>query len=229
MSKRVKNESTMNNDKEQINEDNEVKDVKIKISENVHSPYINTTLISPVMLYPNQMDNKIYFHLKNNLTNKLTGECYKNYGYISKIYKIDELSDGIIEPEDPTCSAKIIVKFSCKLCIPINTKELICKIDRINKVLISAINGPIKCIITIDKINKEKFFTDMNRNIRNKGSSEVLVPNIYVRILVLNSSFSDHDKTIVVIGYLQDLANELEISEYKKEIDGNNEVEEIND
>ena len=29
------------------------------------SPYINTTLISPVMLYPNQMDNKIYLHLKS--------------------------------------------------------------------------------------------------------------------------------------------------------------------
>ena len=27
------------------------------------SPYINTTLISPIMLYPNQMDNKIYLHL----------------------------------------------------------------------------------------------------------------------------------------------------------------------
>ena len=26
---------------------------------NVHSPYIDTTLVCPIMLYPNQMDNKI--------------------------------------------------------------------------------------------------------------------------------------------------------------------------
>ena len=37
-----------------------------------------------------------------------------------------------------------------------------------NKALISAINGPIKVIITQDKINKEQFFTDTERNIRIK-------------------------------------------------------------
>ena len=133
------------------------------------SPYINTTLVSRVMLNPNQMDNKIYLHLKNNLNTKLIGKCYLNYGFITNIYKLEEISEGIIEAEDPTCSAKIVIKFSCRLCFPPKNKYIICKIDRMNKALISAINGPIKVIITQDKINKEHFFSDGDRNINIKN------------------------------------------------------------
>lgn len=193
------------------------KNVNVNINDQIQSPYINTTLICPIMLYPNQMDNKRYLHLKTNLTNKLLGRCYKNYGYITKIHQIIDESEGIIEDEDPSCSSKIIVKFSCQLCIPAKNKEIICKIDRMNKILISAINGPIKVIITPDKLEKENFYSDINRNIRIKKNSEVLVPDMYVRILILSYSFSDYDDKILAIGYLQDIANNTEIEFYKKE------------
>ena len=180
------------------------------------SPYINTTLTCPVILYPNQLDNKIYLNLKTNLTNKLLGKCYKDYGFISKIYKIDEYSDGVVEPEDPSCSTKFIVKFSCKLCIPPKNKEIIFKIDRMNKVLISGENGPLKTIITNEKINKDKFFIDNNRNIRYKENSSVLVPDIYVKVLILSYSFNEYSTNILVIGFLQDIASEEEINYYNK-------------
>lgn len=181
---------------------------------NVHSPYIDTTLVCPIMLYPNQMDNKIYLHEKDNLINKLVGRCYKNYGYVKKIYKIEEISDGIIEPEDPTCSCKFVVKFSCRLCIPIKNKEIIFKIDKMNKTLIGGTNGPLQAIITPDKINMEKFYPDNNRNIRIRGTSDILLPEVHIRVLVLSSSFSDYDKTIIVIGFLQDIATEEEVKNY---------------
>jgi DNA-directed RNA polymerase subunit E'/Rpb7 len=187
----------------------------------LHSPYINTTLVCPVMLQPTQMDNKLYLHLKTNLVNKLVGKCYLNYGHIIKIYKIDEISDGIIEAEDSACSAKIIVKFSCKLCLPAKNKEIICKIDRMNKALISGINGPIKAIITPDKINKEKFFTDTDRNIRIKSNSEILLPNIYIKVLIFSSTFSNYDTDIISIAYLQDIATQDEINMYEKELEDN--------
>jgi len=193
------------------------KNVNVNINDQIQSPYINTTLICPIMLYPNQMDNKRYLHLKTNLNNKLLGRCYKNYGYITKIHQIIDESEGIIEDEDPSCSSKIIVKFSCQLCIPAKNKEIICKIDRMNKVLISAINGPIKVIITPDKLEKENFYSDINRNIRIKKNSEVLIPDMYIRILILSYSFSDYDDKILAIGYLQDIANNTEIEFYKKE------------
>lgn len=183
---------------------------------NLHSPYIDTTLVCPVMLFPNQMDNKMYLHIKDNLSSRLVGRCYKNYGYIVKIYKIDEISDGIIEPEDPTCSTKFVVKFSCRLCIPIKNKEIILKIDRMNKAFVGGINGPLQAVITPDKINPNKFYLDNNRNIRIRGTSDILLPDMYIRVLVLSSTFSDYEKTILVIGFLQDIATEEEYQKYMK-------------
>jgi hypothetical protein len=104
------------------------------------------------------------------------------------------------------------------LCLPIINKEIICKIDRMNKALISAINGPIKSIITADKINKDNFFSDMNRNIRVKKSTDVVVPDMYIKVTVLSKSFSDYDKNILVIGYMEDIATPDEINQYFKNI-----------
>jgi hypothetical protein len=127
------------------------------------------------------------------------------------------MSEGIIEAEDPSCSAKIVVKFSCRLCFPPKNKYIICKIDRMNKALISAINGPIKVIITQDKINKEKFFSDADRNIIIKKGSENLSPDMIVKILILSSTFGNYDTSILSIGYLQDLATPDEIKLYNED------------
>ena len=211
--------------------ENEKKNNKIILmTSNLHKPSTNTSLVSPIMLYPNQMDNKMHIHIKTNLINKLENKCFKNYGYINKIYTIEETSDGIIEAEDPSCSAKIIVKFTCNLCLPIIGKEIVCKIDRMNKVLISGINGPIKIIITVDKINKDKFFPDVNRNIRIKENSKIIVPDIYIKVMVLSRSFSDYDKNIIVIGFLQDIATQEEIDIFMIQDDSNDDynfIEEI--
>jgi len=209
------NKTTLKN-KEKSDIINTNTDINNLITSNLHNPYVDTTLLCPIMLSPNQMDNKLYLHLKLNLKNKLEGKCYKNYGYINNIYTIEELSDGIIEPEDSLCSAKYIVKFSCNICIPIINKEIICKIDRMNKNLIGAINGPIKAIITSDKINEKNFLIDMNRNIRIKKNSEILIPDLYIRVLILSKSFGNYDKHILVIGYLQDIATDEEIDKYIK-------------
>lgn len=186
----------------------------------VHSPYNNTTLVCPIMLYPNQMDNNMNSHLKNNLISKLVGKCYQNYGCIMQIYKINDVSESIIEAEDPTCSAKVIVSFTCRLCIPIKNRDLICKISRMNKEMISAVNGPICVIIvvaTTDKINTDKFFTDVMRNVRIKENSEVVVPNMYIRIKVLGHENRMNEEKILVMGFLEDIASEDEIILFKKD------------
>lgn len=210
-----------NNIKSNINIDDNDSDLNNNqlnkiITSNIHIPYINKSLSCPIMLLPDQMDNKMYIHLKSNLKNKLESKCYKNYGYVNKIYSIEEISDGVVEAEDPSCSCKIIVKFTCNLCLPINGKEIICKIDRMNKTIISAINGPIKAIITTDKINKDNFYSDMDRNIKIKGSTknEILVPGKFIRVLVQSKSFSDYDSNILVIAYLENIASQEQIDQY---------------
>ncbi len=197
------------------------------ITSNLHNPYKKTILSTPIMISPDQMDNKMYIHLKSNLINKLEKKCYENFGYIDKIYNIEEISDGVIEPEDSSCSAKLEVKFSCNLFLPIVGKEIICKIDRMNKALIMGVNGPIKVIISADKINKDKFFPDINRNIRVKGTSEVVIPGMYLRILILSKSFSNYDRNILVIGYMQDIATQKEIDDYIEKSD-NSKIEMLN-
>jgi DNA-directed RNA polymerase subunit E'/Rpb7 len=189
---------------------------------NLHSPYIETSLICPIMISPTQMDNKLQLHLKSNLNNVVKGKCYNNYGYIIKINKIEEMSDGIIEEEDSTCSAKYIVKFSCRLCYPAKNKEIICKIDRMNKALISGVNGPIKAIITPDQINKDYFFTDSERNIRIKETEEILEPEMYIKVLILASTFNHQDTCIITMSSLQNMATEQEIAFYEREIAFNN-------
>lgn len=184
------------------------------ITSNLHNPYKKTILSTPIMLSPDQMDNKMYIHLKANLKNKLENKCYENYGYIDEIYNIEEISDGIIEPEDTSCSAKMEIKFSCNLFLPIVGKEIICKIKKMNKALIMGVNGPIEAVITTDKINKENFFPDVNRNIRVKGTSEIVVPNMYIRVLVISKLYSNYDKNILVIGFLQNIATQKEINDY---------------
>jgi DNA-directed RNA polymerase subunit E'/Rpb7 len=179
------------------------------------SPYINTTLITPIMVQSNQLDNKLYLHIKNNLIKKLEGRCYLTYGYIKKINKIEDISEGIVEAEDSSCGIKFVIKFNCKLCYPIKNKYLICKIDRMNKTLISAINGPIKVIITPDKINKDVFLTDIDRNIRIKDKSKLIEPEMYVKVLILQSTFSNYDTTIIAIGNLHDIAKDNEIEAFK--------------
>jgi hypothetical protein len=86
-----------------------------------------------------------------------------------------------------------------------------------NKALISGINGPIKAIITPDKINREKFFTDTDRNIRIKSNSQLLEPEMFIRILILSSTFSHYDTSIITMSFLQDIATEEEIKIYEKE------------
>src|SRR5437016_615733 len=117
------------------------------------SPYINSILLTSVMLNPYQMDNKIYINLKKNLENKVNGKCFSKYGYVVKVIEILAYKDGVIEAENTQSSALFDLNFSCKLCCPLKNTQIVCKIDRVNKLLITAVNGPIIIVITHDRIN----------------------------------------------------------------------------
>ncbi len=176
------------------------------------SPYINTELSTHVSLYPNQMDNKLYINLKKNLEAKLGKKCYSDNGYIMEIYKIVEYKDGNVEAENPSGSAIFDVKFSCRLCIPLRGKQIICKVDRANKVLITVANGPIVVIVTNERINNKIFFMDNYNNLRFKkeDKSHILEPNEFVKVTLLSITFNNGDNKIKAIGYLDDIATEKE-------------------
>jgi len=185
----------------------------------MQSPYINTSLYSIVSLDAAQMNNDIYTNLKLNLINQLEGKCYREYGYINKVYAITERGQGMILPENPLASATFKVKFTCKLCNPLKGTQIICQIDKVTAIMISLTAGPIKIIIVPENINKTLFFTDKNNNLRyrNKNISQEISKGTFVKITILSKTFNDMDNIILVIGNLDDLATEDEIKQFYKD------------
>ena len=182
-------------------------------------PYINTELVAIVPIYPYQMNNEFYLHLKRNLQEELIGRCYKEYGYINKIYEILKYSKGIIPAENFMGSAEYDVTFSCQLYAPPDGLQLICKIERINKALIIAKHGPIFAMIPSNRINETNFFTDTANRIRYKkgNKSHVLQTNEYIKVTINKSSFIAGKKEIKAICFLDSMASGEEINQFLEE------------
>lgn len=180
------------------------------------SPYINTKLSTTVILHPHQMDNNIYNHLKKNLENQIVGKCFSSYGYVVKLIEILKYKDGIIEAENTEASASFVLDFSCRLCLPLKNTQIICEIERVNKLLITAVNGPICVIITSDRFNNNVFYKDNNNNIRYKkdNKSDMVQPHDFIKVTLSNIQFYDADEKIKAIGFMDDIATEDEKKNY---------------
>ena len=187
---------------------------------NVQTPYINTHLYTTIGLHPSQFDNDIYKHLKNNLIKKLQGRCYKNYGYISKIYKIDERHGGEIVAENPSASALYNIKFSCKICRPLRGTIIICEVVTINKSLIHLRNGPINILMFEDSgtINQNNFIFDDKKNvlIAKNGGNQIPIPVVtgtFVEVKVSASRIEQNSNRILITGTLENIASKKAIEE----------------
>lgn len=184
------------------------------------SPYINTELYTSVPLFAAQMNNKIYLNLKDNLVNNIEKKCFRNYGYIMEVYKILKYKDGVVEPENTNSAANFDVTFSCRLCIPLKGLQIVCQVNRVNKLLITVTNGPILVIITNERINDTTFFTDKNNNLRyiQGKQTEMLKQNEFVKVTINSVMFNNGDDKIKAIGFLDDMASEKEVEAYYKDL-----------
>lgn len=196
---------------------------------NNYSPYITTELSSSISLEPHQMTNEIYKNLKNNLIKRFEGKCFKDYGYISKIYDITKYSDGYIVAENPKSAAKFNVTFTCKLCFPLLKKIIVCKIDKATQLIIRLTNGPINILVTTkDRINKNIFYVDEktgNLMAKKDGRSVLVTIGSYVKVLVESRQFNDQDNIIMAMGILEDVATDDEVkNNYEKEFGIDNTV-----
>lgn len=187
----------------------------------MQSPYIDTKLTTTVTLKPHQLDNKIYINLKKNLENKVLNICYKKYGYIVDIHQILKYENGVMPPESFDASVKFNIEFACRLCRPLIDTMIICKINRINKVLTTAANGPILAIITNDRINDSVFFSDRNNKLRYKKQEtphgQELKHNDFVIIKIMSVVINHGDSKIVSIGFLENIASDDDIEKFYKD------------
>jgi DNA-directed RNA polymerase subunit E'/Rpb7 len=183
----------------------------------ITNPYFTTKLGTTIILHPHQMNNKIYLNLKKNLELKTLNKCFNKYGYIVKIIEILKYEDAIIEAENVNASATFSLEFSCKICLPMKNMVIICQIQKFNKLLMTATNGPISTIITHNRINSSVFFKDNNNNIRYKnknGESKLLGPQEFIKVTIQTVKFFDGDEKITTIGFLNDIADEKDIEMY---------------
>jgi DNA-directed RNA polymerase subunit E'/Rpb7 len=181
----------------------------------LHTGFVNTVLDTSVLLHPRDMNNNMYIYIKNELIKQHEKKCFKTYGYIKKIYKIDNIKEELIDMENSECSQRYVLTFSCKIYKPIMHRELICKMDKITEKISTAVNGPMKIIITPNRLNRDKFYTgtsDMVIRLINTG--EILTQNHYVKIYIEGITFADKDELIIIIGFLIDIAKPDEIKNF---------------
>ena len=195
-------------------------------------PYFDTELYSRVLIKPQQINNDIYINLKNNLKNKVEKKCNK-YGYVTKIYKIIDFSEGEVVPENYDSSIVYKVKYSCRICLPVVDTNIICKVDLLNKSLVKCSNGPIVCIIGINYINNNNFHINNKGEIIYTKSNQVIKNSDYILVNIRGTNFFADDERIVILGSLEDTANDDDINTYYKENlegeSGENVLDDLND
>ena len=191
----------------------------------ISTPYLDSELYSRILIRPQQINNDIYINLKNNLKKKVEKKCNK-YGFITKIYKILDFSEGEVVPENFDSSIVFNVKFSCRICLPVSDTNIICKVDLLNKSLIKASNGPIVCIIGINYINENNFTLNNKGDILSVNKNEVLKAGDYIIVKIKGTNFFPGDERIVILGGLESLPTDEEVKIYYKE---NLEIEKIVD
>jgi DNA-directed RNA polymerase subunit E'/Rpb7 len=175
-------------------------------------PYIERYIIEQIPLYSHQLDNHLYDHLKNNINEIYLGRCYKGHGCIVEITDICDVKEGRIVTEDPLCVILFNVQFNCKICIPIQDKQIVCKVDKLNRSsVLKLINGPLLIIISSDRIQKSHFIIDQNSNIIIKDTNQPLTPGMFVIATILQKSIYDHDKAIVALATLDRMATDEEV------------------
>lgn len=180
------------------------------------SPFMLCRMYASVGLYPYQFDSNYKLHLKNNLINRLEKKCYKDYGYIDKIYGLLEINNGLVHCDNPLAMAMFNVTFSCKLCKPINNTNIVCQLKKITKELLYGTNGPILIFIQPIDINTKTFSIDSNGNIKKNGIQ--IIPNTFVIIKIIQNMFYDTDNAITALGKLEDVANDEQITKYYEDL-----------
>ena len=171
-------------------------------------PYFITTLEADVRIHPSQMNNNIADNIRRNLEKTYLNKCYGNYGYIDKLFDIDnDIKGGIIRAEDNTSSSVHRVKFNCRICNPIKHSLIMGHVVSINNMMIVAENGPIKFIIGASDINTKniQFKKSAFYPVSAKGEiiNNPIVKGTYVIIKVINKKLVDKKRNILVFGRLE--------------------------
>jgi DNA-directed RNA polymerase subunit E'/Rpb7 len=179
-------------------------------------PYFVTNLNAEVRVTPNMMTNNIIERIKHSLEYNYVNKCFLNYGYIEKIYGVDE-NIGIVNvmAEDFTNSGIVKVNFKCRICNPIEKTIIVGKITGINNVVIKAQNGPIKFIINGSDINKDNIQFRNNAYYPKNKKGEIINKQItngtWINIKVMGKRIRNRSSEIFVLGYIDSVIDDEDV------------------
>lgn len=205
-------------------------------------PIVNTVLSVDVSLLPIQMNNDIYYYLKNNIEKKVQGQC-NEFGYVIKVLKIEDYSEGIIEAENFTGSAVYKIRYLASLCVPVEKTQIITKIETINNAILLSSHGPITCVITPDKVNSQLFTNEIGKYYYKKDKDKVELPSNdtnrtsskdkvelkkgdLIKVTILSKKLYKNDN-MISLGFLDEMATEGEIDNFYKQELFNQDQEEL--
>jgi DNA-directed RNA polymerase subunit E'/Rpb7 len=189
----------------------------INLNELVY-PCKDEVLYTRVILYPHQMNNDIYINLKNNLVEDVEGKCIRD-GYVIKVYKILEYTNGIVEPENFTGSAVYNVKYLANICTILKDTTIVCKISSYipnANFALADFGNMVKIIFTKNErdLNTKAFTLLNDKNIVHIATQKKLNINDYVKLQIKSIKFYHNDTIIKCMGYLYDIATVEEIAKY---------------
>lgn len=187
------------------------------------NPYIDTILYTMINLHPSQLDNNIYVNLKKNLVKQYEKTCYKNYGYIEKIYEIIEHDNGHVVADDDNACVSFHVKFSCRLCHPIEETQIIAIVKKTSEVYVNLEIGPIIIFVSVnrDRFNANEFYinpydkqlTIKSEKQQSANGDKKLTVGTYVKTTIKSKGFTHKDIKIRCLGTLDGVASDAEVEQ----------------
>jgi len=182
------------------------------------SPYKTLELVREISLYPEHFNRNIESNIRDVLVEIVKKRTFENIGYITEVNDILDISGGFIRADDPMSPAIYRVKFSCEIGVPIINDEILFKIKDFVKGAIVCDNDQLKCVIPSHHINKDNFKVGQNKNFYYKN--EMLQKGNIIIVKIISITFNRNE--IFILGFLQDMANDDQISEYYSVFHKNN-------
>lgn len=183
------------------------------MSINYTSSY-KTTLKARVVITPEQLNNDLYMNIKDNLSARLVGKVYKDYGFISTIYNIQSISKGYIKQEDNDCNVEFDVSFFCRIVKPTIGDIIIAKISSMTQDYIMFSSGSIKAVVKNTNIS-DKYYYDAIKNayVRKENNKELDVGD-YFKIEVNKYRIAAKESTIYITASLVEDASDEDVDRY---------------
>lgn len=204
-------------DPNQNSETTELSETLIQTN-NLIYPCKNDILHTKITLHPHQIQTDLYLNLKKNLINKVEKKCTKD-GFITKVHKITNSSNGILSPENFTSAAVCDVEYVANICYVAVDIIIIAKIASSNtnmNFLLSVFGNIIRIITACNTrdLNTKVFTIGNDKSIIHIPTQHTITTGDYVKIQIKSIKFFQNDTVIKCMGVLYDMPTQEEIQKF---------------